>query len=72
MDALELLVNRRSFPRPNRHPSASSWKTFCVPECVRRTMAHCSRGTSLLKAKGATASAICWSRGYCRRPMKGD
>lgn len=65
MDALELLVNRRSASRPpNRHPSASSWKTFCVPECVRRTMAHCSRGTSLsLKAKGATASASCWSRG---------
>ena len=55
MDALELLVNVVALPAwPNRHPSASSWKTFCVPECARRTMAHCSRGTSLsLKAKGA-------------------
>lgn len=70
MDALELLVNRRSASRTaDPAPSASSWKTFCVPECVRRTMAHCSRGTSLLlKAKGATASASCWSRGGCRRP----
>jgi hypothetical protein len=45
MDALELLVNRRSASGwLNRHRQANNWTIFCVRGCVRRTTARCSRG----------------------------
>ncbi len=40
MDALDLLLNRRSASRlaePARR--ANSWKTFCAPGCAPRIMA---------------------------------
>ncbi len=69
MDALELLVNRRSVTSGGTCASGvSSWRTFCV--LVRAPItAHFSRGTLLLKVKAASASVSCWSRG--RLPPSG-
>ncbi len=46
MDALELLVNRRSASRLTEPaPAGTRYKIFSAPRCVRRTMARCNRGS---------------------------
>jgi nitroreductase len=60
MDALELLVNRRSASRlAEPAPAGEQLTTFCVPVCARRITVRCSHGISLsLKVKAAIASAL--------------
>lgn len=65
MDALELLVNRRSASRlAEPAPAGEQLQNILRAACARRIIRPCNRGTSsLLKAKGANASARCWKRG---------
>lgn len=45
MDALELLINRRSASRwLNPRQRVNNCKTSCVRVCVRRTISPCNRG----------------------------
>ena len=68
MDALELLVNRRSASRLTDPAPADSWKTSCARACARRTTGRYSRGASSLSLmKGASASASCWKKARWRQ-----
>ena len=69
MDALELLVNRRSASRLAEPAPAGEQ----LENILRAGMRAPDHGTLqpwhflLLKVKAASASASCWSRGGCRR-----
>lgn len=64
MDALELLVNRRSASRlTDPAPAGEQLENILRAGCARRTTERYSRGaSSLLPMMGASASASCWKR----------
>ena len=66
MDALELLVNRRSASRlTDPAPAGEQLENILR---ARRTTGRCSRGaSSLLPMKGASASASCWKKARWRQ-----
>ena len=53
MDALDLLLNRRSASRlAEPAPAGEQLKTFCAPGCAPRIMAPCSRGAFIIADDG--------------------
>jgi hypothetical protein len=65
MDALELLLNRRSASRlAEPAPAGEQLENILRAGLRARIMAPCSRGASLLSPMtAASASASCWKKG---------
>lgn len=53
MDALELLINRRSASHwLNLRQRVNNCKTYCERVCVRRTISPCNRGIFVIEGEG--------------------